>query len=234
MPEEVRVHYQEELQRLEERALGGLDLVTASLDRTLEAAEHADVELAGLVIADDDRIDGRYLEVHQELITLLATQSPVATDLRLISALLHVMHHIERMGDQCVNIAKLIPLSGNEPPDRRGDAEADHHDGPPVPDPDQPGEAGLRGARRRAGQRPRAPGRRGRQPQPRVLPDRARDRRRPRPARMGDDDAARRPLAGAGRRQRRRHRRAGRLRRDRPLPGVRGRLAPGVAVQAKP
>ena len=116
MPEEVRVRYQDELERLEERALGGLDLVTASLDRTLEAAQHADVELAGLVIADDDRIDGRYLEVHQELITLLATQSPVATDLRLISALLHVMHHIERMGDQCVNIAKLIPLSGNEPP----------------------------------------------------------------------------------------------------------------------
>jgi phosphate transport system protein len=116
MPEEARVRYQEELERLEERALGGLDLVVTSLDRTLEAAEHADVELAGLVIADDDRIDGRYLEVHQELITLLATQSPVATDLRLISALMHVMHGIERMGDQCVNIAKLIPLAGNEPP----------------------------------------------------------------------------------------------------------------------
>jgi phosphate transport system protein len=116
MPEEVRMHYQEELERLEKRALEGLDLVVVSLDRTMEAAEHADVELAELVIADDDRIDGRYLEVHQELITLLATQSPVATDLRLISALLHVMHGIERMGDQCVNISKLIPLSGNEPP----------------------------------------------------------------------------------------------------------------------
>ena len=116
MPEEARVHYQEELEILEKRALEGLDMVVAALDRTIEAAEHADVELAGLVIADDDRIDGRYLEVHQELITLLATQSPVATDLRLISALLHVMHSIERMGDQCVNIAKLIPLSGHEPP----------------------------------------------------------------------------------------------------------------------
>ena len=116
MAEGVRVQYQEDLQHLEQRALGGLDLVVASLDRTLEAAQHADIELAGLVIADDDRIDGRYLEVHQELITMLATQSPVATDLRLISALLHVMHGIERMGDQCVNIAKLIPLSGNEPP----------------------------------------------------------------------------------------------------------------------
>jgi phosphate transport system protein len=116
MAEEVRVHYQAELESLEARALEGLDMVVAALDRTLEAAEHADVELAELVIADDDRIDGRYLEVHQELVTLLATQSPVATDLRLISALLHVMHGIERMGDQCVNIAKLIPLSGNEPP----------------------------------------------------------------------------------------------------------------------
>ena len=47
-----------------------------------------------MVIADDDRIDGRYLEVHQAILTLLATQAPVATDLRLISALLHV--HEER------------------------------------------------------------------------------------------------------------------------------------------
>ena len=116
MPVETRVHYQEELERLETSALGGLDLVNAALERTMEAVEHQDVELAQLVIADDDRIDGRYLEVHQALITLLATQSPVATDLRLISALLHVLKNVERMGDQCVNVCKLLPLSGNEPP----------------------------------------------------------------------------------------------------------------------
>jgi phosphate transport system protein len=116
MADPVRVYYQEELEQLEASALGGLDLVIAALERTLEAVEHQDVELAGLVIADDDRIDGRYLEVHQALITLLATQSPVATDLRLISALLHVLKNVERMGDQCVNICKMIPLSGNEPP----------------------------------------------------------------------------------------------------------------------
>jgi phosphate transport system protein len=113
---ETRVQYQEELDQLEESALGGLDLVSIALGRTLEAIEHQDVELAQLVIADDDRIDGRYLEVHQALITLLATQSPVATDLRLISALLHVLKNVERMGDQCVNICKVIPLTGNEPP----------------------------------------------------------------------------------------------------------------------
>jgi len=116
MPEVARIEYQEELEQLERSGLGGLDLVSAALDRTLETIEHQDVELAQLVIADDDRIDGRYLEVHQSLITLLATQSPVATDLRLISALLHVMKCVERMGDQCVNICKLVPLTGNEPP----------------------------------------------------------------------------------------------------------------------
>jgi len=119
MPE-TRSHYQEELERLEASALEGLDMVNSALDRTLEAVEHQDVELAQIVVADDDRIDGRYLEVHQSLITLLATQSPVATDLRLISALLHVLKNVERMGDQCVNICKVIPLTGNEPPADEG------------------------------------------------------------------------------------------------------------------
>ena len=61
MPEQTRLHYQEELATLEVRALEGLDLVVQSLDRTLEAVEHQDIELSQLVVADDDRIDGRYL-----------------------------------------------------------------------------------------------------------------------------------------------------------------------------
>ena len=69
-----------------------------------------------MVIADDDRIDGRYLEVHQGILSLLALQAPVASDLRTVAALLHVIKHAERMGDQCVNIAKLLPITGNEPP----------------------------------------------------------------------------------------------------------------------
>ena len=113
---ETRHEYREELAALERRALDGLDLVVAALDRTVEAIRHQDIELAELVIADDDVIDGRYLEIHQATLTLLATQAPVATDLRLIAALLHVMKNIERMGDQCVNIAKLIPIAGHEPP----------------------------------------------------------------------------------------------------------------------
>ena len=112
----TRTHFQEELAGLERAALGGLDLVANALDRALETIMNHDIELASMVIADDDRIDGRYLEVHQGILSLLALQAPVAGDLRVVAALLHVIKHVERMGDQCVNMAKLVPLDGHEPP----------------------------------------------------------------------------------------------------------------------
>ena len=116
MPQETRHQFREDLKGLEQQVLGGLDLVVSQLDRALEAVSYQDVELATIVIADDDRIDGRYLEVHQGILSLLARQAPVAGDLRIVAALLHVIRCIERMGDQCVNIAKLVPLSGYESP----------------------------------------------------------------------------------------------------------------------
>ena len=115
-PETTRLHFQEELELLEQQALGAFDMVVEAIERTREAVQETDIELAQLVIADDDRIDGRYLEVHQSVLSLLARQAPVATDLRLIAALLDVIKHLERMGDQCVNVCKLLPLAGHEPP----------------------------------------------------------------------------------------------------------------------
>jgi phosphate transport system protein len=113
---ETRHQFREDLKELEQQVLGGLDLVTGQLDRALESVSYQDVELAAMVVADDDRIDGRYLEVHQGILSMLARQAPVAGDLRIVAALLHVIRCIERMGDQCVNIAKLVPLSGHESP----------------------------------------------------------------------------------------------------------------------
>jgi phosphate transport system protein len=112
----TRTHFQEELAGLESAGLGGLDMVATALDRALETVLNQDIELASMVIADDDRIDGRYLEVHQGILSLLALQAPVAGDLRVVAALLHVIKHVERMGDQCVNMAKLVPLAGHQPP----------------------------------------------------------------------------------------------------------------------
>jgi phosphate transport system protein len=114
--QETRHQFREDLKALEQQVLGGLDLVIQQLDRAMESVSYQDVELASMVVADDDRIDGRYLEVHQGILSLLARQAPVAGDLRIVAALLHVIRCIERMGDQCVNIAKLVPLSGYESP----------------------------------------------------------------------------------------------------------------------
>jgi phosphate transport system protein len=85
-------------------------------ERAVESVLNQDVELATYVISDDDRMDGRYLDVHQGLLNLIALQAPVASDLRLIAALLHIIVHLERVGDLCTNISKLVPLSGHEPP----------------------------------------------------------------------------------------------------------------------
>jgi phosphate transport system protein len=115
----ARSQFRTDLEQLEDQALGALDLVLSELDRVIEALEHQDVELAQMVIDGDRLIDARYADVHHGVISLLALQAPVAGDLRLVAALLHVVRYAERMGDQCVSVAKLIPLSGHEPPVRR-------------------------------------------------------------------------------------------------------------------
>ena len=120
---EVRVEFHEQLRELEQETLSTIELCGTALDQALEAVLQRDTELAVMVIEGDDRIDGRYLDVHQGILSLLARQNPVASDLRLVAALLHTIMHIERMGDLAVNIAKLVPLMG-EAPDGAGEIMA--------------------------------------------------------------------------------------------------------------
>jgi phosphate transport system protein len=112
---ETRSDFHEQLQELENEALTTADLAVMALDQVIEAVMTGDSQLAQMVIEGDDRIDGRYLEVHEGILSLLARQSPVAIDLRLVAALLHTIVHLERIGDLCVNIAKLVPLTEQTP-----------------------------------------------------------------------------------------------------------------------
>jgi phosphate transport system protein len=73
---ETRHQFREDLAELERQVLGGLDLVVSQLDRAQESIAYQDVELASMVVADDDRIDGRYLEVHQGILSMLGRRSP--------------------------------------------------------------------------------------------------------------------------------------------------------------
>lgn len=112
----TRIVFHEELQVIEEKVLSMFDLAAQMSDRAVESVLNQDVELATLVIESDDQIDGRYLDVNQGLLNLIALQAPVASDLRVIAALLNTINHVERMGDLAVNIAKTVPLTGEEPP----------------------------------------------------------------------------------------------------------------------
>ncbi|HSI98280.1 MAG TPA: phosphate signaling complex protein PhoU [Gaiellaceae bacterium] len=116
MPE-LRASFQEELRGLENALDVQAELVLRSLGGAVEALVAGDVELADEVIAFDDDIDDVYLRTEQAIEQLLARQTPVASDLRLVLAILHSNLHLERMGDLCTTIAKLTKLSVDLPSD---------------------------------------------------------------------------------------------------------------------
>ena len=115
----ARINFAEELEVAESGLMAEGRLVLQQLERVLAALEHRDLELAASVIRDDDRVDDIYLATETRVLNLLALQSPVAGDLRLVNAILHSNVHMERVGDLCVNIAKFVqnspPFPSNSP-----------------------------------------------------------------------------------------------------------------------
>jgi phosphate transport system protein len=114
---QLRASFQEELQQLEHLLDVEAALVLRSVRAAVEALVTGDSELADEVIAFDDDIDDVYLHTQQAIELLLARQTPVASDLRLVLAILHSNLHLERMGDLCTTIAKLTKLSADLPSD---------------------------------------------------------------------------------------------------------------------
>jgi len=115
--ENVRVTFQEELDQLEASLQEEGALVLRVLRGALNALAQRDVELSDDVISFDDDVDRLYLHIENEIESLLARQTPVATDLRLVLAMLHVNLHLERMADYSVTIAKLTKLVADVEPD---------------------------------------------------------------------------------------------------------------------
>jgi phosphate transport system protein len=109
----MRTELQADLDSLEASFQEIGDVVSRAIRGVVDALRTQDVELCDEVIAFDDEIDERYMAIENQIQLVLARQTPVATDLRLVLALLHSTLHIERMGDQCVTIAKLTKLSSH-------------------------------------------------------------------------------------------------------------------------
>jgi phosphate transport system protein len=117
LAETHRISFQEELDALESRLHEEGELVIRALRGAIKALEQRDVELADEVIAFDDDVDREYQAIEEGIHGLLARQTPVASDLRLVLAMLHVNLHLERMADYCVTIAKLTKLVAETEPD---------------------------------------------------------------------------------------------------------------------
>jgi len=113
----LRSPFQEELDQLEASLQEEGALVLRVLRGSLNALAQRDVELADDVIAFDDDVDRRYLQIEQGIEHLLALQTPVAIDLRLVLAILHTNLHLERMADYGVTVAKLTKLVADVEPD---------------------------------------------------------------------------------------------------------------------
>jgi phosphate transport system protein len=115
----MRVGFHEELVELEQALQGEGELVVRSVQAASRALVEQDLELADEVIAFDDDVDARYFAIEEGIQSLLARQTPVATDLRLVLAMLHVNLHLERMADYCVTVAKLTKLAAGAPNEPR-------------------------------------------------------------------------------------------------------------------
>jgi phosphate transport system protein len=109
----LRITFTEELAQLEASLQEEGDLVLRVLRSSLNALARGDEELADEVIRFDDEVDRRYVQIEEGVQSLLARQTPVAADLRLVLAVLRINLHLERMADYCVTVAKLTKLMGN-------------------------------------------------------------------------------------------------------------------------
>lgn len=114
----ARVEFQASLDSLEATLQEQGALVMRALRGAVDVLGSQDAELCDEVVAFDDEVDARYHGIEKSIGELLAQQSPVATDLRLVLAILHDSIHLERIGDQCVTIAKLTKLASELEPHR--------------------------------------------------------------------------------------------------------------------
>ena len=111
-----RVLYERELAEIEEDMLVMAGMVERAIDRSIEALKNRDVNLAHQVVLDDVEVNRKRYETEEKCLLLIATQQPLASDLRTIVAVLHVIVDLERMGDHAEGIAKVAIMLADDPP----------------------------------------------------------------------------------------------------------------------
>jgi len=113
---EIRTAFHKHLREIQDDILAMGSMVSKAMLRSIEALKKRDLELAHQLIANDQKINNKRFEIEEKCIALIATQQPMASDLRIIVAMLNIIIEIERIGDYAAGISKIVILIGDEPP----------------------------------------------------------------------------------------------------------------------
>ncbi len=113
---EIRAVYRRQLREIQDEILVMGSMVEKALASSIGALKSRDIETAKRIIADDEKVNRNRFEIEERCIQLIATQQPLAGDLRIIIAVLNIIVELERIGDYAVGIARIVVLTGDEPP----------------------------------------------------------------------------------------------------------------------
>jgi len=111
----TREAFERSLKTLQEETLNLGKLVETAIFRSIDALSRRDVELSQLIISDDSKVNQKRFEIEEKCLQLIATQQPMATDLRTLAAILYIVTELERMADHAEGIAKINIMMGKEP-----------------------------------------------------------------------------------------------------------------------
>jgi phosphate transport system protein len=113
---ETRMTFHKKLREIQDDVLAMGSMVSKAILRANEALKNRDLELAQQVITDDKKVNQKRFDIEEKCIELIATQQPMASDLRIILAVLNIVSEVERVGDYAEGIAKIAIMIGDEPP----------------------------------------------------------------------------------------------------------------------
>lgn len=113
---EIRTEFHKKLREIQDEILAMGDMVGKALLGSVNSLKNRDLELANRIVADDQNVNNRRFLIEEKCIELIATQQPMAIDLRTIVAILNITTEIERIGDYAVGIARITIMIGDEPP----------------------------------------------------------------------------------------------------------------------
>jgi phosphate transport system protein len=113
---EIRTAFHKKLREIQDEVLVMGSMVEKALMYSVKALKDRDLELAQQIIAEDLKINQKRFEIEEKCIRLIATQQPMAGDLRTIISALNIVSEVERIGDHAEGIAKIVLMIGDEPP----------------------------------------------------------------------------------------------------------------------